>query len=95
MPASALKTTVDSSGISGIAEKVFYFRQGGHCQSLAGGKPNMQRIVRMVNSGGSNRMCPGFSRSDMFAVRWTGVIIVTRPGSYKWSLIFDDGSRPG
>jgi hypothetical protein len=93
VPASALKTTVGSSGISGIVEKVFYFRQGGHCQSLAGRKPNMQRIVRMVNYGGTSRMWPGFTRSDMFAVRWTGVIIVTRPGSYKWSLISDDGSR--
>jgi len=36
---------------------------------------------------------PGFSQADNFAVRWSGFLVISRKGVYRFSIISDDGSK--
>jgi len=74
-------------------ENAFYFGQGGRCQNLKGRRPNMARWRHVVNYRNTGGKWPGFSRSDHFAVRWTGRLRIFKTGHYHFGLISDDGSK--
>lgn len=54
---------------------------------------NMLRRVRFVNYGNTGGTWSGFSQGDRFAVRWTGLIQILKPGAYRLSVGSDDGSK--
>jgi hypothetical protein len=57
------------TGPKGLQEEVFYFSQGKELKNLKGRKPNVKRVVRVVNYAPSRYPWPGLSRGDHFAVR--------------------------
>merc|ERR1719424_1239714 len=78
--------------IAGFKEEVFYNKKLSRTPTLRGGA-SMTRIVKTVIYGNTNRRWSGFGASDNFAVRWTGVIQVSKPGKYRFRLGSDDGSK--
>jgi len=77
----------------GLKEEVFYFRQAGRVPNLVNRKPHVVRTAMTVNYASTARAWSGLGRGNDFAVRWSGFLIVKTAGSYKFSLISDDGSK--
>ena len=92
VPQKALHKSV-ISGSKGLREDVFYFKQGASCQNLHGRRPNVQRTAPSVNYASTSRAWPGLRRADHFAVRWRGSLFLRQGGTYKFSIISDDGSK--
>jgi len=78
--------------IAGFKEEVFYNKKLSRTPTLRGGA-SMTRVVKTVTYGSTSRRWSGFGASDNFAVRWTGVIQVSKPGKYRFRLGSDDGSK--
>jgi len=79
--------------VSGFKEEVYYNRRNlRHTPTLRGGA-SMTRVVKTVVYGATNGRWRGFAAADNFAVRWTGVIQVSKPGKYRFRLGSDDGSK--
>jgi len=76
-----------------MKEEAFYFGQGGRVPNLNGRSVNMVRRVTNVNYRTTTRNWPGLSQRDNFAMRWTGYLLINRPGSYRFSIASDDGSK--
>merc|ERR1719183_2118602 len=74
-------------------ENVYYFGQGGRCQSLGNRKANMARWRQTVSYRNTGGKWSGFARKDHFAVRWTGRMRFFRTSHYRFSIISDDGSK--
>jgi hypothetical protein len=77
----------------GLKEEVFYFKQGGKVPSFRGKTSNMLRSVKTIYYKNTKNLWPGFTRSDHFAVRWSGVLVIKIEGSYSIYLSSDDGSN--
>jgi hypothetical protein len=93
VPATAMRKTAKGIAASGVLEEAFYFGQGGRCPNLLGRKPNKARAVRVINYRKTRGKFPGLARADNFAIRWKGFLYIKRSGTYRFSLISDDGSK--
>jgi len=79
--------------ITGFKEEHFYNRKNMRNTPRLRGGASYTRVVKEVVYGSTGRAWSGFGIvSDNFAVRWTGVIQVSKPGKYRFRLISDDGS---
>jgi len=78
---------------NGLKEEVFYFGQGNKLPNLNGRRANMVRRVSKVYYSGTRGKWPGFSQSDNYAVRWSGILVIQQSGLYKFKLLSDDGSK--
>jgi len=79
---------------NGFKEEVYYNLKGlKHIPSLRGKKASMQRIIPRVAYGNTAGKWKGYSQSDNFAVRWSGILQISQSGNYRWSLKSDDGSK--
>lgn len=90
---------------NGLKEEVFYYQHGlrsvpnvNSARRVSGkyysaGQAHQIRRVSAVNYRSTGRNWPGFSRRDRFAVRWSGILFIRRPGNYHYLLRSDDGSR--
>merc|ERR1719181_628523 len=57
-------------------------------------KADMARMVRQIQyKNVDKRKWRGFRQSDNFAVKWTGLLRISDGGTYRFSLMSDDGSR--
>jgi len=79
--------------VSGFLEEAFYNRRNLRNTPTLRGGASMTRVVRQIVYGSTSRRWSGYSASDNFAVRWTGVIQVSKPGKYRFRLGSDDGSK--
>jgi len=61
--------------------------------SFRGKSSNMVGRVNNVNYRSTKRAWPGFAQKDNFAVRWTGVVMIKRGGTYQFFISSDDGSN--
>jgi hypothetical protein len=79
---------------NGFKEEVYYKLNGlKHIPSFRGKKASMQRIISQVAYGNTAGKWPGYSQSDNFAARWSGILQINLSGNYRWSLKSDDGSK--
>lgn len=72
-----------------------YYRDIGDSENLpdfANLTPVLTRVDHEINERGEGPW-PGTDLSDCFAIRWTGVLRITEPGSYTLALVSDDGSQ--
>jgi len=83
----------NSHRTGGLKEEIFYFDQGASLRGLNSHRPAKVRVAKTVNYAATKRGWPGFSRSDQFAVRWSGFLLILKGGDYVFSLTSDDGSR--
>jgi hypothetical protein len=77
----------------GFREEVFYVAAKDRLPDLNKVRAANQRAVKAVNYPNTKKKWPRFTRADNFAVRWSGTLKMTNPGTYKFSLSSDDGSR--
>ena len=82
----------------GLKEEVYYFKQGNRIPSFRGRTANMYRRVPTVQyayatGGKRKKYWKGFTSKDHFAVRWSGVLVLTTGGNYRFHLASDDGSN--
>lgn len=56
-------------------------------------KPTLRRIDAQVNVGKTKDQWPGTEFKDHLFIRWTGLIRIQKPGTYKFFTESDDGSR--
>jgi len=78
----------------GLKEEAFYLRHGlNRVPNLHRKRLSMVRKVYSVNYRSTSGNWPGFSVRDRFAVRWSGFLIISGAGSYRFSLRSDDGSK--
>merc|ERR1719310_195660 len=90
--ATLTKLNSDDPAKPGLREAVFYFHQGGSVPDLTRREPAMKRVVSTVNYG-STAKPSGYSRGTHYAVRFTGVLKISDPGTYTFSVTSDDGSK--
>lgn len=84
---------MDSPMTKGLNMDVYYISRNS-LPNFFGYKPKWSRTDREINYKPTSAAWDGFrGRNKNFAVRWTGSIIVTTQGSYKFSLQSDDGSK--
>jgi hypothetical protein len=86
-------STPDLKPKFGFKEETFYFDQGSSLPNLAGRNPDNVRVVDRVWYGTTSGAWSGFSRSDQFAVRWTGFLDIKSAGVYNLWIQSDDGSK--
>jgi len=79
--------------LAGLSEEVFYFDQKSKLTGLNRKRPNDARQVDNINYPKTKDTWATFRRQQQFAVRWTGFVAIEDPGSYKFFLSSDDGSR--
>lgn len=77
----------------GLIEEVYYFEQGSRVPSLEARSPNMFRRVPFVYYRASSSPWQGLSRSENYAVRWSGILVIKHAGLYRFSIVSDDGSK--
>ena len=77
----------------GFKEEVFYVAVKDRVPDLNKVRAANQRVVKAVNYPNTKTKWRGFKRADNFAVRWSGVLKITKGGTYRFSLNSDDGSR--
>merc|ERR1719253_390081 len=76
----------------GILQEVFYFKQGKKVPNLKRHSPDKVSVfakrggLRYVTRGKANKAWRGFIRSDNFACRWSGFLIIRRGGTYGFSV---------
>jgi len=84
VPASALR---GSNGESGLKAEFFGNRN-------LEGTPIVTRIDKEVNfDWGTSSPAPGIIPADDFSARWTGKLVPTVSGKYRFGAIVDDGVR--
>jgi len=77
----------------GLKEEIFYFKQGRKVPSFRGRTPSMIRTVPKIRYDKTGKNWAGYTQKDNFAVRWSGVLIITTGGNYRFLLTSDDGSN--
>jgi len=93
-PPPAVRRLVPWSSLKpGLIEEVYYFPQGSRMPTLNGRNPSKFRRVDSVSYRKTNSPFPGFTSKDNFAVRWSGFLIITSGGVYRFSIVSDDGSK--
>jgi len=93
-PPPAVRRLVPWSSLKpGLVEEEYIFPQGSRMPTLNGRSPNKFRRVDSVSYRKTSGLWPGFSSKDNFAVRWSGFLIITSGGVYRFSIVSDDGSK--
>jgi hypothetical protein len=79
----------------GFREEVFYVAVKDRMPDLNKVRAANQRVVKVVNypRRSDKENWKHFTRNHDFAVRWSGVLQITKAGTYRFSLNSDDGSR--
>jgi hypothetical protein len=77
----------------GLVEEVYYFAQQSRVPKLEGRYPNKFRQVPQVHYKSTTSAWSGFTQADNFAVRWSGFLIISSGGIYRFSIVSDDGSK--
>merc|ERR1719253_2249476 len=60
---------------------------------MKGRTPNKFRRVARVHYPATAAMWNGFTQKDNFGVRWSGFLVISRKGVYRFSIASDDGSK--
>jgi len=81
------------SNTHGFKEEIYYKTENKRVPDLNKKIPSVQRIVRTVNYKSTKAKWKGFAESQNFAVRWSGLLTATKPGTYRFEIESDDGSN--
>jgi hypothetical protein len=76
----------------GFKEEIYYINGLSKVPNL-NRKPATQRVVKEVVYKKTEAAWKGFAKKDNFACRWSGQITIQKKGTYRFSLISDDGSK--
>ncbi|CAJ1349270.1 unnamed protein product [Effrenium voratum] len=87
-------THLIAPGVAGLEGQYFYLSYSP--DSIPGMDslvPDLVKIDLEVNQVQTLSAWPGLSVEDHFAARWTGYVKIEAPGTYRFTLNSDDGSR--
>eukprot|EP00971_Amphidinium_carterae_P160761 3187411-Amphidinium_carterae.1 len=88
-------TTTTTTGVVGGLKAEFFYLHGvltSVVGVLDGKMPDLVRIDETVNYPGTSAKWPGLTKSDTFAARWTGSVLIKQGGEYEFEVTSDDGS---
>jgi len=77
----------------GLKEEIYYGGKYSKVPDLNKKTANVQRFVPVVNYRSSKAKWRGFTKSENFAVRWSGFLNIIKTGTYKFGITSDDGSN--
>jgi len=86
-------TTTTTSEWCGLYTEYFYFEGAPTSVTAIDGKePDLARIESKIHYLKTKDPLPGLAVSNNFGVRFTGSLIISKPGTYTLTLESDDGS---